>query len=284
MDLLARTLSGFAASVGADGELVVVESGETGAADLVDGLACPTTVLRAPRPGKSRQLNIGVRAARSEVIVCTDDDCEVDPAWATAMAAPFDDPEVGIVFGPVAGLSTAGGVDGPADLSAGPAPEVTWRYANGAAMAVRRRAVIEIGGYDERLGPGAPQHGEEHDLVLRAQEAGWRVVIADAPVVRHVDWRSAEEDQRNLRVYSRGAGAFVGAALRRRPRRWWRLALRRARYQARLWRLWREEGITFGPSTTVAFVGGLLAGLRMRPQRFVEAGWTPPGEDSVVRA
>src|SRR3546814_18359204 len=82
-------------------------------------------------------------------------------------------------------------------------------------MALRRHAAIEVGGFDERLGPGAPLHGEEHDLVLRLYEAGWQGVVADAPVVEHLDWRDDSERLANLLVYSRGAGAFLGAALRR---------------------------------------------------------------------
>ena len=168
--------------------------------------------------------------------------------------------------GPVRGLSGVRSVDVP-PLAPGAPPAVTWEYANGAAMAVRRRAVLDLGGFDERLGPGAPVHGEEHDLVLRLQEAGWQARIADAPPVRHLDWRDEPETRRNLLVYSRGAGAFLGAALRRAPRRNARLLVRRARYQASLWRHADAEGAAFGATTTWAFVRGLARGLLLRPMR-----------------
>ena len=143
---------------------------------------------------------------------------------APAMAAPFDDPLVGVAFGHVIGLSSVR--DKPQQpVPPGPAPAESWAYANGAAMAVRRRAVLEVGGFDERLGPGAPVHGEEHDLILRLQEAGWLVRVTAAPPVDHLEWRDDEETRENLLVYSRGAGAFIGAALRRAPRRWARTAL-----------------------------------------------------------
>ena len=269
-DLLPPALRSLAGTLGPDGELIVVEHGDSGASAILDGLPCATVLLDAPVPGKSRQLNRGVVAASNEVIVCTDDDCRVAPGWAAAMAAPFTDPAVGIVFGPVEGLTGVADSLGPARLEPGPAPARTWHYANGAAMAVRRSMVLAIGGYDERLGPGAPQHGEEHDLVLRAQEAGWEVRIAAAPTVEHVAWRDPAEERRNLLVYSRGAGAFLGAALRRRPRRHLLLLLRRIRYQLRLWRFWREEGVGFGPRTSLSFLGGLLAGLRLGPRRWIE--------------
>jgi hypothetical protein len=138
-------------------------------------------------------------------------------------------------------------------------------------MAVRRRAAIEVGGFDERLGPGAPLHGEEHDMVLRLQEAGWLVHIADAPPVEHLDWRSEQETRRNLLVYSRGAGAFVGAALRRAPRRWSRTAVRRTKYQASLWRHGASEGRSFGPATSWAYARGLVRGLLLKPKRFIDS-------------
>ena len=265
-DLLAASLASLDAALGEGDELLVVEADGLASAPLVAGLRGPARHLAAPRPGKSRQLNQGLRATGQEVVVLTDDDCEVDPAWVRAMAAPFADPAVGAAFGPVLGLSGVRGVDEPS-LAPGEPPAVTWEYANGAAMAVRRRAVLELGGFDERLGPGAPVHGEEHDLVLRLQEAGWTVRIADAPPVRHLDWRDEAATRANLLVYSRGAGACVGAPLRRAPRRHLRLAARRVRYQASLWRHHGAEGAGFGPATSWAFARGLVHGLALRPRR-----------------
>ena len=262
--LLGDCLRTVADALPPGGQLVVVAYGDPTVREVVDALGVDAVVVLAPQPGKSRQLNLGLRAAAHDVVVMTDDDCRVAPGWLTAMAAPFADPGVGATFGGVAGLS---GVEGAplAVPSPGPAPPVTWAYANGAAMAVRRAAALACGGYDERLGPGAPLHGEEHDIVLRLQEAGWQVEIADAPIVEHVEWRDAGETRENLLVYSRGAGAFIGAALRRQPRRWMRLALRRARYQASLWRHRDVEGWTFGPATSLAYARGLLRGLLLRP-------------------
>ena len=266
--LLDDCLSSLARALPPDGEVIVVEHGDGHAADSVAALDVPARHLMAPRAGKSRQLNQGVLAAHHDVIVITDDDCRVDESWLRAMAAPFEDPIVGAAFGHVVGLSSVR--DKPQQpVPPGDAPEESWAYANGAAMAVRRRAVLEVGGFDERLGPGAPLHGEEHDLLLRLQEAGWLVRVAAAPPVDHLEWRDEAETRRNLLVYSRGAGAFIGAALRRAPRRWARTALRRARFQARLWRSAPTEGLAFGPLTSWAFLRGLARGLALRPRRFL---------------
>lgn len=258
-----------AALAGVDGELVLVEAGDSGAAAAVAGLRAHVRLVTGARPGKSRQLNDGIRASDGSILVFTDDDCRVDPAWVAAMVAPFRDPAVGIAVSNVGGLSSVID-DVPPPLPPGPPPAVTWAYLNGAGMALRRSAVVAAGGFDERLGPGAPLHGEEHDLVLRLFEQGWSAVIADAPTVEHLDWRDDGERLRNLMVYSRGAGAFLGAALRRDPARWARLTVRRCRYQLELWRAWRTEGLGFGPRTTATFAVGLVRGLLLRPHRFID--------------
>jgi GT2 family glycosyltransferase len=267
-DFLEDCLRSVLASAPPDGSVVLVESGPV--RSPLHAVADDPRLrhLRVDRPGKSRQLNEGLRNMTEERVVLTDDDCRVDPTWVAAMAAPFDDPTVGAVFGRVEGLS---GVRGAPALptAPGPAPVVTWDYANGAAMAVRRSAVVAVGGFDERLGPGAAMHGEDHDLVLRLQEAGWEVHVAAAPAVEHLDWRDAGETRRNLLVYSRGAGAFLGAAVRRAPRRSLRTVLRRCRYQASLWRHRKTEGPWFGPATSLAFLRGLVRGVLLPPRRFL---------------
>jgi GT2 family glycosyltransferase len=261
-------LQSVLASAPADSPVVLVESGSERSPLRDVGQDPRLRHHLVGRPGKSRQLNEGLRTMTEERVVLTDDDCRVDVAWVVAMAAPFDDPRVGAVFGPVDGLSGVRGA--PAmPIAPGPAPEMTWDYANGAAMAVRRSAVVAVGGFDERMGPGAAVHGEEHDLVLRLQEAGWEVRVADAPPVHHLDWRDPEETRQNLLVYSRGAGAFLGAALRRAPRRSIRTVLRRCRYQAILWRHHSAEGLWFGPATSLAFLRGIARGLLLTPRRFL---------------
>ncbi|MGI8663279.1 MAG: glycosyltransferase [Acidimicrobiales bacterium] len=268
----AQLLEGCLRSLEADlprgGQLIVVAHGGADAAGEIEALDVGANVLCEALGGKSRQLNVGLDASAHDIVVLTDDDCRVEPGWLEAMAAPFEDRKVGAVFGYVAGLSGVRGAEYDR-VAPGPAPPNTWLYANGASMAVRRRAVIEIGGFDERLGPGAPAHGEEHDLVLRLEDAGWLVRIADAPKVRHLEWRDEAETRHNLLVYSRGAGAFLGAALRRSPRRAARMALRRARYQWALWGFATTEGWAFGPATTWAFLCGIVYGVRLSPRRFL---------------
>lgn len=254
--LLAEALAALAAGSGDGDELLVVDAGDGPAGDVPSG----TKVLRSP-PGKSRQLNAGIRAAAHDVVVITDDDCLVPPGWPRAMAeAVRHHDDVGAAFGPVEGLSAVPGAPPPRRLPPGEAPAWTWEYAHGAAMAVRRSAVLAVGGFDESLGPGtAGRAGEDHDLALRLREAGWRVVVADAPPVVHAAWRSTDEERANARTYERGAGAVVGRALRRAPRSTLRYAAVRGRHQLQLLRV---LGPRDGLGALGAFLGGLAYGMR----------------------
>lgn len=271
--LLAASLPALAADLRNGDELVVVESGGTGAAEVVAGLDTRAVArhLSSDHRGKSHKLNRGIEATRCPLVLLTDDDCAVEPGWVDAMAGAFDDHGVGVAFGPVAGLTSVPGGSGPPSVAPGEAPWATWTYAHGAAMAVRREAVVAAGGFDERLGPGAPAHGEEHDLLLRLREAGWRAVVVEAPPVGHLAWRDETAERRNLFVYERGAGAFLGAAVRRDRRAGWSLLRARLSYLRALWGDAATRGRTFGPRATIAFARGLAYGLRLRPARWLDA-------------
>lgn len=263
-DFLPDCLGSIAAELTGDDELIVAETGDSAVASAAGTLDRSLIHLHSPVAGKSRQLNEAIARASNPILLFTDDDCRTAPGWADAMAAPFGDDRTAIAFGPVTGLTHVPGepVTGPPP---GEAPFVTWTYAHGASMAVRRAALLAVGGFDARLGPGAPAHGEEHDLLLRLREAGWRAVIADAPPVRHLAWRDDEQTLTNLLVYERGSGAFLGAALRRAPRAAVPLLRHRLGYQRALFADRRQRGTAFGPRTLVSFAGGLLYGVRLRP-------------------
>ncbi len=267
--LLPDCVAAVVASLGAPDELVVSETGDSGAAAaLAEVEVLSTRLVPVPGGGKSRQLNAGTAVTTAPILLFTDDDCRVPTSWPDAMAAALADDSVAIAFGPVAGLTHAPGADGATMAPPpGEAPLPTWSYAHGASFAVRRSAFEAVGGFDERLGPGAPAHGEEHDLLLRLREAGWRAVIADAPEVAHVAWRGEEEEEANALVYERGSGAFLGAAVRRSPRRAWPLLKHRYGYQRQLLRDRSGADRAFARRALRAFAGGFAYGLRLRPWR-----------------
>ena len=275
-ELLEGCVAALVATLTAGDQLIVAEAGGDSAGEIL-GRLVPEEIdavhLLVDPPGKCRQLNAALRAAARDVVLFTDDDVRVTPAWADGMSEPFGDPSVGLACGRVQGLSGVPGVAADPGPAPGDAPLETWRFAHGAAMAVRRRAAFEAGGFDERLGPGTPAPGEDHDFVLRVREKGWRVVVAQADTADHLGWRSAEEDRANALTYEKGGGAIVGAALRRSRRTGLPLLRSRLAYQRSVF----EWNRGFGFPALRAFATGVLYGIRLGRRDWIAVPSGEPG-------
>mgnify|MGYP006266494155 CR=1 FL=1 len=204
-------------------EVLIVDNGSSDdTRAVVERLAGASSLrvvyLREDRAGKSRALNLGVRTARGEVVLCTDDDCIPADDWVQRCLAEFEaDPELGLIGGRV---ELADPDDAPVALSLGrerrvyrsifdvdPGPAII-----GANMAFRRALFGEIGGFDTRLGPGTRgSSAEDYDFVYRAIRAGEKVAYVPDAVVRHRHGRRTETDVRAARIgYAVGRGAFYG--------------------------------------------------------------------------
>lgn len=269
-ELLRDSLSSLVQGLRETDQLIVSEAGGAAAASILDGLRpAPAELvhLRVDPPGKCRQLNHAILAASGEVLLLTDDDVRVPSDWAEAMVTPFQDPGIGLACGRVRGLSRVPGTEQDSGPPPGEAPFEPWRFAHGAAMAVRRSAALQAGGFDERLGPGTPACGEDHDFVLRVRSGGWRIAITAGEAVEHMDWRSSDENVSNALAYEKGGGAVVGAALRRSARDGFPVFRRRMRYQRDVFR-WNPR---FGPSALGAFTAGLVYGLQLEPRDWFES-------------
>jgi GT2 family glycosyltransferase len=86
-------------------------------------------------------------------------------------------------------------------------------------MAVRRDVVLALGGFDERLGPGAPlDSGEDRDLAVRALAKGWWVAQTPHAYVEHNGFRTWDEGRELARRDWFGIGAAYAKPLKcRRP-------------------------------------------------------------------
>ncbi len=206
-------------------EVVVVDNGSQGEATRLvvarhPGVRC----LVEPRPGLSLARNTGLAAARQPIIAFTDDDVVVHADWAPRLLAAFSAPEVMCVTGLV--LPTAleteaqlvferelGGfgqglqrMDYDAAffrrMQRFGAP--VWRIGAGANMALRRRAVELVGGFDPRLGAGAAGCSEDSELWYRLLAAGTTCRYEPAAVVFHEHRREWQDLQRQMHAYMRG--------------------------------------------------------------------------------
>jgi GT2 family glycosyltransferase len=178
--------------------------------------------VRSSAVGKSAAMNEGLLLAGSGIVVCTDDDCEAPPDWVVGMAmALHQRPEVAAVFYNV--------VAGPFDPSAGYVPtyerdadrllssvlETRRGRGLGAGMALRRDAVLALGGMDEALGPGARFFScDDWDIELRVLLRGWKVFhTAEFSVVHH-GFRSFAEGREHAHSNWVGIGAALAKLIR----------------------------------------------------------------------
>jgi GT2 family glycosyltransferase len=176
--------------------------------------------IRSQIKGKGRSLNIAVKEARSDLIMLTDDDCEVPADWLDKMATLFCRfPNVAVAY---CNVDAA-----PHDAKAGfissykcDPPRVLTRPGEamggiGAGMAVRKSHVVSLGGFDDRLGPGALFPScDEQDLSERALLRGFAVCLTNDTCVVHHGFRTWEEGRQMVRRDCRAAGAVAGKLFR----------------------------------------------------------------------
>ncbi|MEI7769921.1 MAG: glycosyltransferase [Chloroflexales bacterium] len=177
--------------------------------------------------GKSRANNIGLALITTDIVMLTDDDCEVPPNWISAMVEPFlRDPQVGVVFCDVA--------PAPHDPSVGFIPDCVsprsflvadpahWQTSDGlnigigAGMAARRTTAEAINGFGTLFGPGAYFHaGDDTDFTLRALVAGYQIYRTNTVSVLHYGFRTYEQGRKLTRNDMFSLGGIYGRLLRR---------------------------------------------------------------------
>lgn len=171
-------------------------------ASRADGFPVPLHYLFEGRQGKSNALNTGMRAARASIIVFTDDDVAVGPAWLAESVRPLiERSDIDYTGGPVrpiwgasrpAWLDEAGNLGGTiAVKDHGAAPfifEDERKTPLGVNMAVRRRLIERIGGFRPDLGRnGKALLGQEQaEFFYRSRAAGARGLYVPAMVLDHV--------------------------------------------------------------------------------------------------
>lgn len=208
-DLLAKTLESLARSHGGNlrWDVIVVDNNSTDRtreviASRIDGFPVPLRYLFEPRQGKSISLNTGLASTDAPLVVFTDDDVRLGPDWLQACCRPMlEDDRIDYTGGPVLPMwesTCPSWVDQTrhdlwgtlAILDYGPERfifEERRRVPLGVNMAVRRRLIDRIGGFDPGLGrKGASLIGQEQaEFFCRSREIGARGMYEPAMALEH---------------------------------------------------------------------------------------------------
>lgn len=185
--------------------------------------------------GISAARNLALTEAKTEIVIFTDDDVVADPGWIEpirrAMAAEIS---IGIVLGlvPPAELESSAqryfgrrlpwsshlervrlSTDQPQPYELA-FPYCAGQFGAGANLAVRRDAVVALGGFNEALGVGARAGGgEDLELFVRCLRADMKIAYEPASIVWHV--HSPELKALDDRVFRYGSGmsAYLAALM-----------------------------------------------------------------------
>lgn len=250
-------------------ELIVVDQSNAANATLANMKAdsrCDLRYLRTDSIGLSRGRNIGIAAARYDVVAVIDDDMLVESSWfETLIRRLCDAGERSVVTGCV--LPATAEVPG-AFVSAVVTSTVPAVYEGrigtdvlaGGHMATFRSLLQTVSGFDERLGPGSDfPAAEDNDLGFRLLETGFRIFYVPDAVVHHRAWRRKREYLRIRWNYGLGKGGFYTKHLSFTDR----YMLRRV-----AWDIWHRvvrlpRRIVAAPRHTlgdVIYIGGILVG------------------------
>lgn len=145
--------------------------------------------LYEPGKGKSNALNTGLRQAKGEIILFTDDDVSVAEDWLEKIVEAFVQDGADAVVGKIllADYLARPWMTGTQkrflaareDQSEGSIELI------GANMGFRRSVLTKVPGFDPELGPGAIGFGEETLFSKQLVEAGFRLKFVPEAVVVH---------------------------------------------------------------------------------------------------
>jgi GT2 family glycosyltransferase len=267
--LLAETVESILAGEVLPAELLVVDQSDDPHPALArweSARGCQLRYLWKRDAGISRARNAGIAAARQPILAFTDDDMFAPVTWfGSLIHALCEAGPRSVVTGQVRPEAAR---EQERFVPSTIADEAPAAYAGRIGkdvlftgnMALYRPAIDEVGGFDERLGPGTDfSAAEDNDLGFRLLERGFRIVYAPQAMLYHRAWRSTD-DYLSLRWrYGRGQGAYYAKHLSLCDRHmFWRLAASvKGHTMQCIWCMRRRRHEAYGHAI---YVAGLLWG------------------------
>jgi glycosyltransferase involved in cell wall biosynthesis len=208
---LERLLSSLDAQAFKDFEVIVVDQNADERIVPVLQKHCALTIhhLRSA-PGLSRARNVGLRAARGEIISFPDDDCWYPNQLLVRVIEWFDvHPEYGALF---TGIRNPEGRLMAPKRAPGPGP-CTRKSVLSCVVSctgfLRRRVTDVVGFFNQKIGVGSAsryQSGEDLDYFLRPLTHNFRVWYEPTLTVYHAELQSIERLRRTAYQYALGVG------------------------------------------------------------------------------
>lgn len=257
-DILGEALDALRGQTRPPDRILVVDDGSTdataGALDAAEGV----DAIHTPPRGIAAARNAGWRAATTEVVAFTDDDCVPSPEWLEELLRPIEAGTADVVQGRTLPRPDHADREGPWSRTL--RVESEQGYYQTANIAYRRVCLEAVGGFDEQFA----RVGEDTDVAWRVREAGFRTTFASDALVHHAVWPFAYG--KHLR--DRAKWADVVAVLARHPdlrtlahrRIWYRPSHERVVAEAAAVAIASRVHVVAG----VAALGGVLAA-RARP-------------------
>lgn len=221
VDMLERCLTALRGELSDADEVVVVDSASRDAAAVAAiAEAAAVRLVRCDQAGASLARNAGWRAASHDLVAFVDDDVRVQSGWSAGLVNAFDDPDVEFVTGRVVVPADQQEAERPVAITSRTEQEVLHAGLSGdlgasANLAVRRRALETVEGFDETLGPGTwASAAEDLDLFDRLFREGYTGSFEPTAVAEHDQWRSKPQLIRLDWRYGKGMGVRLSRLAR----------------------------------------------------------------------
>ncbi len=167
-------------------EVVIVDDGSRDRTAAISMDFPEFRLIRQPNKGLGVARNVGMQAARGEIIAYTDSDCVVDPHWLTLMVRSMIENNFDGCGGPNYAPHEDGWIEASCAASPGAPCHVLVaddraEHLAGCNMLFSKAALAKIGGFD----PQFTSAGDDVDICWRLLEAGFKLGFSPAAFVWH---------------------------------------------------------------------------------------------------